>query len=323
MTENTARPRALFNNTISLTEFVSYAGALALIGASIALNIIAALDRGTTNIVRAAWVATSIGADLIKASAPLALFGAGISIFRRSSAAMLLMITLSFGAVNALGYSRSKRAVLNAEAVKIDDQRNTLEGDRARLEAKAINAKTRTERDQAEAGLAKLRTELARLPADKQDASASAIADYSNALGYKIAPAALAAWLSLLPVLLLEVGSALALLMAQNVKPVSAGRQIALEAIQVAAPLPAAAALPLIEQTPVVDTSPSVSKAAARIAELARKSGGSLQAASQRALAREISVNPGSVNRALAFLVSTGAAVVALDNGVSVAMVAA
>ena len=48
MTTVQARPRALFNNTISLTEFVSYSGALALIGASIALNVIAALDRGVS-----------------------------------------------------------------------------------------------------------------------------------------------------------------------------------------------------------------------------------------------------------------------------------
>jgi hypothetical protein len=123
--------------------------------------------------------------------------------------------------------------------------------------------------------------------------------------------------LMLLAVAILEVGSGLSLAVAQSMRIASPVMRDITPAAQ-STPV-AVTEAPAVVHEPVT---PATAKTAARIVELAKASGGTLTATSQRAVARLAGANPGTTHRALAMLSATGAAVVGLDNGVLVKLAA-
>jgi hypothetical protein len=97
---------------------------------------------------------------------------------------------------------------------------------------------------------------------------------------------------------------------------------VAQRAAPAAITVPAVISVPAIIPTASEPVTPATAKAAARIIDLARASGGTLTASSQRAIARLAGANPGTTHRALSMLAATGAAMVSTDSGVLVKLAA-
>ena len=237
----------------------------------------------------------------------------------------MMALALLFSTANALTFSHSKRAAMSAESLNNAQRRIALGDDRNRLEVKSLHARTADERKGAERELATTRRELERLPVDHDDAGAVALSEYAGALGVKLPAAAVAAWLSLLPVLLLELGSSLALLVASGLRPVRAvavqsPMTIKADAVTVDA---VRANVPAIIAYSDEKASPVVKATAEMLRKLVANSNGPFVAKSKREIARVLDSSPATASRALAYLAITGAAVSVLNDGsVSIALAA-
>lgn len=301
-------------------------GATCLICSSIALNILAAIQRGATDIERGAWIASAIAATLITSTSAMVAFGSwGVGIVKRTAALVLFVIGLAFSSANALSFAHSHRAADASQSLANAQRRTALAIDRDRLEVKAMHARTADERKGAEQELATTRRELEKLPVDHDDAGAVALSEYAGALGVKLPAATIAAWLSLLPVLLLELGSSLAFLVASGLRPA--------RAFATQSPMAIKADAVTIDATPasvpavIAYSDEKASRVVRATAETLRKlvanSNGPFIAKSKREIARVLDSSPATASRALAYLAITGAAVSVLNDGsVSIALVA-
>lgn len=140
------------------------------------------------------------------------------------------------------------------------------------------------------------------------DPLAGALAVYLTAAGWTTAPEKLAPWLALLPVLLLEFGSALGVVVVRAFEPVQAPRA---EGVDHHAP--ALAMKDVDHREPAVDQGRKPAArddAAAAVLKVVRDAGGSVQQ-SERGLARVIGSSRSTTRRAVHGLLAAGVLVAA------------
>lgn len=131
-------------------------------------------------------------------------------------------------------------------------------------------------------------------PSDKLGAAdplASALSAYASALGLRAAPESLSPWLALIPVLFLEIGSALALVVARVIGSPSAPE------------LPPTAPAAVSNNGP--DAPPDSGGLGAKVLDLVARSGGTLEGG-QRTIARTLGVSKSRLNELLHELASAG-----------------
>ena len=324
MTVKSTRTSGVQSNYFHL---MALTGATCLICSSIALNILAAYQRGSTDVERGAWIAAAIAATLITSTSAMVAFGAlGVGLVKRTAALLLFVIALAFSTANALSFAHGHRAADASQSLVNAQRRTALAIDRDRLEYKALHGKSVDERKGSEHELATTRKELERLPVDHDDPGAVALSEYGQALGVKLPAAAIAAWLSLLPVLLLELGSSLALLVASGLRPARAVAMqvpIILKTNAVTVDATPANVPAVIEHAATGNASNVVRATADHLRMLVAANGNTMKAASKREWSRRLDVSPATASRALAYLAITGAAVSVLNDGsVSIALVA-
>jgi hypothetical protein len=193
-------------------------------------------------------------------------------------------------------------------------------GQIAELESEAARAKRRTE---LEAIIADTTAKPADGPAPVADADplASALAAYARATGHDVEPDTIAPWLALIPVLFLELGSALALVVVRALGEPTTPPAPTVEAVDEPA-----------SETPVIEPPPAASEpapvatgprpraqrrtararrdAAANVIDLVKARGGVVEGG-QREIARTLGISKSRANEVLTELAKTGALQVA------------
>ena len=131
--------------------------------------------------------------------------------------------------------------------------------------------------------------------AKDSDPGSTAISTYLALAGVSVAPAIISQWLLLVPVLALEIGSALAMVLVQAFPKPIAGPAVAHSAISTAYALP----------TEVQPEPKKVEEVKSAVLDLLRASGGST-AGGERGLAKRLGSNRGTLGRAVSALVVAG-----------------
>lgn len=285
---------------------LAYLGAVACILASSAFNVLGSLGKSELWYEQSGLVAASVGADLLKCTAPLAIAAAfaRFDLIRVAGASLLFLAALAFSTTNAItfahgtrdaqtatrsadadAYQRAKQALDEAERdfaaipagrsaaevqtaldlrpIPADTWRKTSGCQDVTKEASrqlcgpvfALRAELATaqHRDELAAAVTTARVALDKLPAPiEADPAASAIAAYLAPFGITVEPEAVSPWLSALAVLIVELGSALGLLVATalTARPARMPQSITAE------PAKAVSASPALQIAPEVTMPP-------------------------------------------------------------------
>ena len=158
-------------------------------------------------------------------------------------------------------------------------------------------------------------------PVGQADPAAAALVVYLTALGFVVAPERLTEWLALIPVLALEVGSALALVLVQAVSPAAARRPVRCATDQVTDDTLDHEVHPIAPPANI-DPIEAQQKVKTAILDQLEKRGGQA-VASERGLAALIGTSRGTARRAVQGLVIAGiVAAEATRNGTMLRLVA-
>lgn len=182
----------------------------------------------------------------------------------------------------------------------------------------------------SEIGTAERRKELEATVADASapagtaviaaDPLASALSAYATAAGHEIAPEVLMPWLALIPVLFLEFGSALALVVVRSLDAPKPGAQDDTAAPE-ASPAPSTG--PTRPRTPRGPKPGNKARLGANIIDLLKARGGTV-VSGQRDLARDLGLSKSRVNELLSELAASGQVLVAPSReGTRIELVAA
>lgn len=182
---------------------VAYVGAAGLFAAATYLSAKAAWHRADSFDVAIAFVVMAIGAEAFKATLAPIMLGKGYGFKTRTLAAGLFTICLAFASLNALHFTNTGNTERVLHIVNEQSALTAHAAEKSRLEGVAKSAKTARERREAEARLTELQG--ARPTQYTTDNPTSAWLQQAFGIATKHTDLALA----LIPVILLELGSAL------------------------------------------------------------------------------------------------------------------
>ena len=255
---------------MNLSNTAARGGACLLIAASAALGTVYAYKLGSHFgvLVGVAFAAMALGGELLK---PVAVERAFSASWRRPGQALACVavasISICYSLAAELAFSAGARGDLAAERKAETEEARSARGTRERAEAELssriwpkqnvaeleeLQRKWKASSDRPwnrtqDLANARRKAELERTVAAhkpaierESDPQAAAVVAYLAAAGVQASPAAVATWLHLLPVLLLEIGSAFELLVARGERSVATVAEVRSVAVELPTVAPVA-----------------------------------------------------------------------------------